>query len=136
MRARALDLQRRTREALIAEQRLDQPGWSAAELEPWADAKLRFNPTVINVFDPAFSASVDWSAVPRRITCPALLITGDPAHGAIVSAEDAAALRALVPQLVVAHVPAAGHSIRRDQIAAYLDVVRSFLAGQRLTLAS
>ena len=33
----------------------------------------------------------------------------------------------LVPQLRVAHIAGAGHSIRRDQFDRYMQVVRSFL---------
>jgi pimeloyl-ACP methyl ester carboxylesterase len=65
-----------------------------------------------------------------RIGCPALLITGDPALGAIVAEEDARALEALVSRLRVAHVAEAGHNIRRDQFDRYLEVVRPFLADQ------
>ena len=71
MRERALNLKRKTREELIAGQRAEQPGWSDAELEPWGDAKQRFNPNVLSVFDQDNAASVDrWvlmaaSPVPR-----------------------------------------------------------------------
>ena len=65
---------------------------------------------------------------PAQITCPALLITADPARNAIVTEQSAAQLRELVPQLRIAHIPDAGHSIRRDQFARYLEVVRGFLS--------
>ena len=125
MRTWLSELKRKTREELIAEQRAKTPGWSEAELGPWADSKLRLSPNVINR---SGAAEVDWQALLRRITCPALLITADPAQGAIVSEESATALRELVPQLRVAHVPGAGHSIRRDQFARYIEIVRAFLA--------
>ena len=131
-RAGDLTLKRKTREELIAGQRAEQPGWSDAELEPWADAKQRFSPNVLSVFDQDNAANVDWPAILGRITCPALLITADPERGAIVTEESAAALEALVPQLEIAHVPEAGHNIRRDQFARYMDVVRAFLSGPRV----
>jgi pimeloyl-ACP methyl ester carboxylesterase len=124
-RARLSEYRRKTREELLAEQRAATPGWSEAELGPWADAKLRFNLNALNRGD---AAELDWPATVRRIACPALLITADPARGALVTAEGAAALRALVPQLRVAHIPQAGHSIRRDQFDRYVAVVRAFLA--------
>jgi hypothetical protein len=58
------------------------------------------------------------------------LITGDPQRGAIVTDESAAMLEALVPHLQIAHIPGAGHSIRRDQFGRYMEVVRGFLADQ------
>ena len=125
MRTQITEFKRKTREELIAEQRAQTPGWSEAELGPWADSKLRLSPNVINR---SGAAEVDWQALLRRITCPALLITADPAQGAIVSEESATALRELVPQLRVAHVPGAGHSIRRDQFGRYIEIVRAFLA--------
>jgi N-formylmaleamate deformylase len=128
MRERALNLKRKTREELIAGQRAEQPDWPDSELEPWADAKQRFSPNVLSVFGRDNAASVDWPVILRRITCPALLITGDPDRGAIVTDESAALLEALVPDLEMAHVPGAGHSIRRDQFGRYMEVVRAFLA--------
>ena len=131
MRERALNLKRKTREELIAGQRVEQPGWSDAELQPWGDAKQRFSPNVLSVFAEDNAASVDWPAVLGRITCPALLITGEPERGAIVTDQSAAALQAHLPQLEVAHIPEAGHNIRRDQLTRYMGVVQDFLARQQ-----
>ncbi len=130
MRERALNLKRKTREELIAGQRAEQPGWSDAELEPWGDAKQQFSPSVLSVLAEDNAANVDWPTILSRVTCPALLIIGDPERGAIVSDENAAALKALVPHLQIAHVPEAGHNIRRDQFGRYIEVVRGFLADQ------
>ena len=125
MFARIIALKRQTREELIAGQRVEAPDWSEAELGPWAEAKLRFSFNVLNQSSPA---PPDWPDTIRRITCPALLITADPERGGIVTAESAAALQTLLPQVRVAHIPGAGHSIHREQFARYMDVVRAFLA--------
>jgi N-formylmaleamate deformylase len=124
MRARMIELKRKTREELIAEQRTASPSWSEAELGPWANAKLRFS---FNALDRVSPGTADWQATLRGITCPALLITADPALGAIVSPTDAAVMKALVPQLLVAHISEAGHNVRREQFARYIDIVRAFL---------
>jgi pimeloyl-ACP methyl ester carboxylesterase len=124
------EIKRKTRADLIAEQRAAAPIWSEAELEPWAESKLRVSPHVINVLDPATPRTVDWPAVLRRITCPALLITADTDRGAVLTKEGANALRALVPQLQIAHIPGAGHNIRREQFDRFIEVVRAFLMGQ------
>jgi pimeloyl-ACP methyl ester carboxylesterase len=118
-------LKRQTREELIAHQHAEAPGWSEAELGLWADSKLRLS---FNVFNPDHTAIPDWQALPRRITCPALLIAADPALGAIVDDAGATALQQLVPQLQVARIASAGHSIRRDRFDEYLAIVRAFLA--------
>jgi pimeloyl-ACP methyl ester carboxylesterase len=136
MRERVIGLKQRTREDSIACQRAEQPGCSDAELEPWADAKQRFSPNVLSVYDQDNGANVDWQTVLGRMTCPALLITGDPERGAIVTDASAAMLKVLVPHLEIAHIPDAGHNIRRDQFARYMDVIRAFLSEPRVGRAS
>jgi N-formylmaleamate deformylase len=125
MRGWITELKRKTREEMIAEQRVASPDWSEAELGPWADAKLRFSFHALNRLG---TAAVDWQATLRRITCPVLLLTADPDQGAIVTEEGAAAMQKLIPQLRVVHIPDAGHNIRREQFDRYIDVVRAFLA--------
>lgn len=124
-RAWITDLQSKTREELIAEERANS-GWSDAELGPWADAKLRLSLHVLGRGD---EPGPDWEAIISQITCPALLITADPELGSLVSADEAADLRALLPQLQIAHIADAGHSIRREQFDRYMDVVNAFLTG-------
>jgi N-formylmaleamate deformylase len=128
MKQRAIGLKQKTRDESIAGQRAEQPGWSDAELEPWADAKQQFSPNVLSVYDQDNAENVDWPAVLSRIACPALLITGDPERGAIVTDENAMALKALVPHLEIAHVPGAGHNIRRDRFAPYMEIAHGFLS--------
>ena len=118
-------LKTKTREELIAAQHAETPGWSEDELGPWADSKLRLS---LSVLQRGAAPVAEWPALMRGITCPALLITADPTRGAIVTEPDAAALQALVPQLRVAHIADAGHSIRRDQFDRYMQVVRGFLS--------
>lgn len=132
MRAMMADLKRKTCDELVAEQRAAAPDWPAAEIRRWADSKQRFSPNVLGVFNGRVDASVNWRTILPHITCPALLITADPEHGALVTGESAAALQSLIPQLRVAHVPAAGHSIRHDQLTHYLDVVSAFLRERSL----
>lgn len=127
----AQTMRAKDRAALVAWKRSESPLWAEAELAPWADAKLRYNVDVLSVYHPANPSQVDWPATMRRISCPALLISADPALGAIVTDETAAALRALVPQLEVAHISGAGHNVRREQFAPYMNAVRAFLAAQR-----
>jgi pimeloyl-ACP methyl ester carboxylesterase len=124
MTGRIIALKRKLREELIADQRVEAPAWSEAELGPWANAKLRFSFHALNRSN---TATVDWPATVRRITCPVLLITADQERGGIVTAENAAALQAVVPQAQVVHIPGAGHNIRREQFTRYMDVVRAFL---------
>lgn len=123
-----VELKRKTRDELIAECRARDAGWPEAELGPWADSKLRLS---FNVLSRSFGAAPDWASGLGQIACPTLLITGDPGRGALVSPEAGAAFTALMPQARVAHLPGAGHNIRRDQPARYLEAVRAFLAELR-----
>jgi pimeloyl-ACP methyl ester carboxylesterase len=120
-----VDLKRKTREELIAYQHAHSPTWSEAELGPWADSKLRFS---FDFLSRNRWPAVDWPALLKRITCPTLLITADTDKGAIVPLGAATAFRDLVPQAKVVHIAGAGHSIRREQFARYMEVVKAFLA--------
>ncbi len=125
LRQGIIELKRKTREELIAHARSGSPTWPEAELGPWADAKLRFSFNILLRREPE---TMDWPATVRRITCPALLITADPALGALVTPESAAELQALAPQTRIAHIAGAGHSIHREQFARYIEAVRAFMA--------
>lgn len=126
MHAWVIELKRKTREEMIAQERVSSPGWSEAEYGPWADAKLRLS---FNVLGRGREPQQSLHGLPP-ITCPVLLITADPERGAIVSPEGAETLRELAPNLEIAHIPGAGHSIHRDQFEAYVAVVKNAL--QRL----
>lgn len=128
MRDWIVELKQHSREEMIVNQRAQSPGWPEAELGPWADSKERFDLRGLQLFDRRVVASMDWAGMLPRIACPVLLITADPERGAIVSAEAAARLQALVPQTRVVHLGGAGHNIRREQPSAYLNAVRAFLA--------
>jgi len=123
-RERISNLQSKSREELIEQARTDTPTWSEAELGPWADAKLRFN---LNALNRQGADEIDWPQILRGITCPALLLYADPERGGGVTPERAAEMQALVPQLQVVHIPGAGHNIRREQFARYMDAVSNFL---------
>ena len=46
----------------------------------------------------------------------------------MVSPERAAAMQRQLSQMEIAHIPGAGHNIRREQFDRFIEVVRSFLA--------
>lgn len=121
-----IDLKRKTREEMIEGLRTSNPTWPEAEHGPWADSKLRLSMNVLNGFG---GVGMDLHEAVQHIRCPALLVTADTSLGAIATEANAAELKALVPQLQVAHITQAGHNIHREQVARYLDVVRGFLGG-------
>lgn len=124
-------------EELMAWRRIQSPNWSETDVRTFADAKMRLNPQTLAPFMNGNTAAArprdiaapfDWPMVLRRITCPALLITGDPTLGALVSASQAAMLQEQVATLRVAHIANASHDIRRDQAGDFLAVIMPFLA--------
>lgn len=128
MRSWLVAIKRQTRDELLAGARAQTPAWSEAEIQPWADAKARMAPSVVSLLDADPATALDWPRLLGRIVCPALLITADPARGAIATPADAAHLQSLIPTLRHVHIPDAGHNIRRDQRESYLAAVRGFLA--------
>ncbi len=109
------------KEILIAEQHRLTPLWSDAELDPWADSKLRLSPNIVEIFES------DWTVSLNQITCPTLLITADIKLGAAVSPQAMAALKKIIPQLQVVHIADSGHSIHREQMKIYMSTVTAYL---------
>ncbi len=112
------------RRELIQQAREQHPEWCEEEIEPWSEAKKQVSPNITNVvFDPRRR----WSDYVRESSCPILLITGDPAKGAIVSEQTANEASLFMQDGRVVNIPTAGHSIHREQLDEYLKAVRGFL---------
>lgn len=116
----------RTVEELIAHCRAASPAWDEIELTPWAESKRLVSPNIVAMVTGLYTP---WQDTARRITCPVLLVTADVRAGAIVSPEVARQATALIANCTVAHIPGAGHSIRREQFEPFLAAVKGFLAG-------
>lgn len=123
------DIKRKTHAELLAEVRQGNPTWPKEDIEPWIDSKHRFSLRIAKMLQPDSGASAEYTEYLKRLVCPTLLITADPSLGAILGETDVEELRALVPHLTHRQIPGAGHSIRRDRLAQYLDTVQSFLSG-------
>jgi pimeloyl-ACP methyl ester carboxylesterase len=117
---RALDLPAR-----IAQGRAADPAWPDDELEPWAVSKAQVNP---HLFDLTFQDAVPLTDLLAKITCPILLIHGDTARGSLISEEYAdRCAQAAAGTFRAAHIPNAGHSVRRDNRQQYLTELKTFL---------
>jgi N-formylmaleamate deformylase len=114
----------RTREELIAECREANPRWSEAEIVPWAESKLQFDPKIfstIQVDRPSYVQLVP------KIICPTLLIISD---GGIVTpevAEHASKLWKAEYPFQWVQIKGAGHNIRREQFKTFCDTLFNFL---------
>jgi len=117
-------LSSRTREELTAECRETNPLWSEADIIPWTEAKLQFDPALFS------SMQIDrpsYIELVPKITCPTLLITSD---GGIVAAETALHASSLFKAeqpLQWVEIKGAGHNIRREQFKTFYDTLNKFL---------
>ena len=120
------------REALLVRGRSDNPLWADEEFEPWVDSKL----AVDTVSVPRLSETLNWRDPLAHMQCPALLVTGDPELGAIVTPEVAQEAVQLQPLVTVVRIAGAGHSIRREQFEHFVEAVRDFLARVEATTSA
>lgn len=99
------------------------PLWDEVELEPWIESKISFNPEVFQHLE----HGVAWREILPRISCPVLLVTGDPASHAIVTPPVAQEAANLWQQGEVIHIAGAGHCIHRDRYAETMPQIQAFL---------
>ena len=123
-RAGLIAQQQQSLEEIIAAGQERSPLWRADEFPEWAMGKQQVNPDVLTK-----GVLRTWEELVPRIGCPALLVSGDPAQGGIVTPGLAAIVCAANPHFRHAHIPGTGHNIRRDDFDAYIQLVRAFLAG-------
>ena len=120
--------QTQTHAEVVAAGRAGSPRWHDDEFAAWADAKKHVSAAYVH----ATGASVpfDWRALLGQVRIPTLLVTSDapPLDNGIVSPEAAEIARGLCPTLEVAHLPGAGHNIRREQFGPFVASVEAFLA--------
>lgn len=113
-------------EVLMAKGRAENPGWDDSEFSQWAKAKQQFNLDTLNT---VMIRAFPWHEIAPRLTCPGLLITGDPEHGAVITPNLGEKIVRLWRKGKLVHVPRAGHSIHRDQFLFVMQAISSFLNG-------
>lgn len=117
-----------TRAELEARSRRDHPTWLDDEHGPWAASQLELDPRLAD--GPHGWDERDWVAALAAVRVPVLLVTGDPARGALVDEGLVAAARAaLGDRLTHAAAEGAGHSVRREAREAFLRAVDGLLRG-------
>ena len=112
------------REEIIEEGRKNNPVWSEAEIVPWAESKLQFDPTLFSKLQldrPTYEELVP------KIDCPTLLITSDGGIVSAATAEHAKLLWKSGKPFVWVEIKGAGHNIRREQFEKYCEVLFDFL---------
>ena len=124
------ELQRQPREQLLASEAARLHQWPVDAAAPWADSKRAFRLSFLDFARPPRLdwLGADWPAGAPAVSCPVLLLTGEPALSAIITEAQAEALTAWLPQLRRIHLAGAGHCLRCDQFEAYLTALRPALA--------
>lgn len=109
-------------EAEIAAQgRAASPLWHDDDFPDWAAAKRQVDPEAFPAYVTPWQDGID------RIDVPTLLIRGDAELGSLVTPAIAAEAMALNANIRTAHIPGAGHNVRRENFPDYLSAVTSFL---------
>ena len=125
MRENMLAMQALPREEIIALGHKQSPLWSEEELEPWADSKLQVNAAGMGRYSPQAGS---WRDLFARVQCPVMIIRADNDKGSMVTPELAAEAARLYPNVEIAHVPGAGHNVRRENYPAFMSTVTDYLA--------
>ncbi len=110
----------------IAQCQAEHPSWNDEDCERWAESKRLVRPQIFGGFDAMMA--YPWQATAAKIECPALLITGDPELGGIVTPALAEEFAQITPNGRAINIPGAGHAIHREQFDAFVEAVRAFLA--------
>jgi N-formylmaleamate deformylase len=117
------DVKALSRDERIARAHAENPNWVEEELLPWADSKAEFDTAILErgrLFDRP------WRDIVEHITCPVLLITGEPGR-AIVTPQIAQEAVQHWTNGEIAHISGAGHNIHRDRYDETMAAVRAFL---------
>ncbi|MEZ4591996.1 MAG: alpha/beta hydrolase [Chloroflexota bacterium] len=109
---------------VIAFGQASNPAWPEAEFPAWATAKQQLDKTIFG----ALHMDKPWRDFVSALAVPTLLITAEVERGAIITPALAQEATSRSAHLQIAHVPDAGHNIRRENYPAYVQAIRAFLA--------
>lgn len=121
---------KQSRDELIAKCKEEHPGWSEAEILPWADAKHQFDPALFTTIQLNLPSYVELAP---KIKCPTLLITSDAGIVSAETARHASELWQAREPLHWVQIKNAGHNIRREQFKIFFDTLTGFLRGYSTT---
>ena len=113
--------------AAVEAGRRDHPSWPEDEIEPWARSKHDLDEGLFGRPTPAMPLFTD---LLPQVTCPVLLLRGDPDRGGLITEDIAAeSTRVSGGPLVDVHLRGTGHNVRREDRPAYLSAVIDFIDG-------
>jgi N-formylmaleamate deformylase len=104
--------------------RKDNPTWSEDDVIPWANSRKLWDKAIFNGIG---VPSVPYEEIVARIQCPTLLIIAENGIASRETAENAAKLWKSKAPFKWAYIEGAGHSIRREQYAAFKTALYDWL---------
>jgi pimeloyl-ACP methyl ester carboxylesterase len=113
-----------SRQELVTMCQETNPQWREEEISLWADSKVQVSPHVAQSFK---QPEPSWRNIIPKITCPLLLIAGDPENGVIITQKDIAEMASIWNQGRVISITDAGHQVHYDQYEAFIEIVERFL---------
>jgi pimeloyl-ACP methyl ester carboxylesterase len=106
---------------------LKNTGWSEITAEQWAISKDQLKEALLSAGPAPVTGERSPLEILAAIRSPLLLVTADPARGAMITPEQAALALAAQPLARELHIPNAGHCIRFDQPQPYAERVGEWL---------
>jgi pimeloyl-ACP methyl ester carboxylesterase len=125
-RAEIVERKTQSMQAVLTAGQEEHPRWTAVDWNPWAESKRQVNPDVVEWIR-SVTLLAAWRELLPKITCPILVITGDPQLGAIVTPEIVQEILALSNNVEVAPIDGVGHCIRWENFEEYVSVIGTFL---------
>jgi pimeloyl-ACP methyl ester carboxylesterase len=104
------------------------PGNSDAVLLAWAQTAIRTDPEALQMtLDRTSHAAWEPERILPRITCPVLLLQGNPELDALLSDADVALAKRLLPRAEHVRFPLLGHALFMQNARTVLDAIMPFL---------
>ena len=119
------DMKPKSTAQIMAEKKVESPGWSEDERHHYANARLAASLRLSERGGITFYS--DWQTLFPQFQCPTMLLYGDKELGSIVSDETAAQAKQLLRDGHIIKIPNTGHSLLRDDAPAFLDAVLPFI---------
>ncbi len=119
-----LDIEGMPLSEIVAFGQENNPTWAENEFPAWAESKQQLDKSIFGVLN----MDKPWRDFVTALTVPTLLITAEVERGAIVTPAQVQEIASPSSNLQVAHVPDAGHNIRRENYQAFMQAVQAFLS--------
>ncbi|NJP07876.1 MAG: hypothetical protein HC837_20770, partial [Chloroflexaceae bacterium] len=101
--------------------------WDERDIIAWVEAKAQFNLATVEYAFADTHIFTTWQQSIGQVSCPILLMTGNPQHGSAATAEGIQAIQAAWQQGEHVIFEDAGHCISRDAFIPYIATISHFL---------